>query len=99
MQPYETKNGSEYVSWLVRNPGGFVVNVAATLSPSYFVIHRSTCRTIRPDANGQHLDPEAFTQRSYRKFVAETEDELRDWGVAEGFTRIRNCGHCMRMMK
>lgn len=95
MAPHETKTDEEYTAWLNRHPEGFVVNVKRTLSKGYFVLHRATCSTIHPERSGRNYRPGAFTQIDYRKFVADTVKELRDWGNAERFTNIREECSCM----
>lgn len=66
-----------YQSWLAENPGGFVLNARRRLPPSYMVLHRARCHTIR---NYTRTAPGgAFTERGYVKICATTRDELRKW--------------------
>ena len=82
-----------YLAWLGDHPEGYVLNVQANPSPSYVVLHRAACWTIsRPlDHAG------GYTERSYRKIVADTKDALRSAAVREGRpdrTFSSECSHC-----
>lgn len=94
--PREIADDASYVTWIEDNPGGFVANVTATLSPGYFVLHAATCPTIHPARCGQVYDPGAFTERGYRKFVALSARELLAWADAEPFTTVREGCGCLR---
>lgn len=37
----------EYLRWVDEHPDGYVVNVRRNFDPSYVVLHRSSCHTIR----------------------------------------------------
>src|SRR5687768_255975 len=71
-----------YLSCLERHPGGFVLNIRSLRDPSYVVLHRATCPTIRDKERKR--EPGAFTARGYRKVCAESLEELRLWARAVG---------------
>lgn len=84
----------KYFDYLEANPSAFLSNIQSNRSPSYFVLHRTTCRTI----NGStHKDkPGAFTERSYIKLVSHDLNKLEAWGLKEGFIkdRFKYCKTC-----
>jgi hypothetical protein len=71
-----------YLTWLQDNPDGYVINTPRGLSPSYMVLHRATCRTIRPDE--RHYAPGAFTERQYVKVCSADLTALQHWVTAHG---------------
>lgn len=81
-----------YLRWVSDHPDGFVLNVERGLRPTYTVLHRSNCHTIAIDR-----DDGAYTERSYRKVVADDVAELRAFtrtlGRADG-SFSKACGHC-----
>ena len=84
-----------YQQWLKENPHGYVTNARRNMAPSYRVLHRASCRTIR-DYTGQ-MHNGAFTERSYIKICAPEIEELRDWlsttGRPDG-TFSKECSLC-----
>lgn len=81
-----------YLCWIKDNPTGFVLNVRHNPGAAYTVLHRSACQSIsRPRDDG------AYTARNYRKVVAGTVDELRNYtrslGRSDG-SFSGACGHC-----
>lgn len=66
-----------YHEWLRENPEGYVINARRRLSPSYRVLHRATCRTIRD--GDKKLPDGAFTERNYIKVCSTDLEELREW--------------------
>lgn len=70
-------NDDKYQNWLVKNPDGYVINVRRSMSPSYRVLHRSWCRTIKNYAG--LVGKGAFTERSYIKVCSNEIDDLRNW--------------------
>ncbi|MCB9795884.1 MAG: HNH endonuclease [Alphaproteobacteria bacterium] len=85
-----------YSAWLARHPGGFVANMTRTKRSTYFVVHRSSCKTITPGSSRNNL-PGAFTARSYRKAASEDLGDLVAWGEQQGFSDdgIRACQVCL----
>ena len=80
-----------YIAWLSERPDGFVLNCERPPTPSYLMLHRPTCRTIRgTPARGQ-----SWTV-SYQKVCADTKRELVDWaneiGVLQPCKRCKPCG-------
>ena len=71
------RNDDEYQDWLTKNPNGYVANVRRSMSPSYRVLHRPWCSTIR-NYSGL-VRKGAFTERSYIKVCSTEIDDLRDW--------------------
>ena len=91
MQCFENDDAA-YLKWIAENPEGFVLNVERSPRPEYLVVHRATCSTI---AKARHDG--AYTERGYRKIVANELNELRGFarriGRADGsFSKI--CSHC-----
>ena len=81
-----------YLKWLNQNPEGFVVNVERSPRPEYLILHRATCSTI-----AKAREEGAYTDRGYRKVVANDLDELRGFarriGRGDG-SFSQTCGHC-----
>lgn len=81
-----------YLRWVSDHPDGFVLNVERGLRPGYTVLHRATCRTIATSR-----DDGAYTERGYRKVVANDIADLRSFirklGRADG-SFSKACGHC-----
>ncbi len=68
-------NDSEYLAWLQANPHGYVVNTRAGYSPSYMVLHRSSCATVNPASTSSEAG--AFTERGYIKICGTALEPLR----------------------
>jgi hypothetical protein len=75
-------NDSEYSAWLLANPGGYVVNMRHGYSPSYMVLHRSSCTTVNPSISSSELG--AFTERDYLKVCGPDLEGLRSLAKAFG---------------
>lgn len=73
---------NEYSSWLLANPGGYVVNMRHGYSPSYMVLHRSSCATVNPSTSS--LEFGAFTERDYLKVCSTDLESLRSLSKAFG---------------
>lgn len=88
-------NDDAYQDWLAENPHGYVTNARRNMSPSYRVLHRASCSTIR-NYKGR-VRQGAFTERSYIKICATEVDDLRDWlrrnGRPDG-TFSKECSLC-----
>ena len=93
-------NDLAYQQWLAENPTGYVLNSWRAISPSYMVLHRSSCSSVRPDAGV--TKPGGFTERRYIKVCATKLSELQQWvrnhGRADGSFSI-NCSKCSRHRK
>jgi hypothetical protein len=77
-----------YFSWLRRNPWGYVVNTPRTPSPSYLMLHLSTCQSIS-QLGGKGT---TFTGE-YRKVCSSELSELRNWAMRVG-GELKRCGQC-----
>ncbi|TAL91906.1 MAG: hypothetical protein EPN69_09050 [Rhodanobacter sp.] len=75
-------NDSEYSAWLLANPSGYVVNMRHGYSPSYMVLHRSSCTTVNPSTSSSELG--AFTERDYLKVCGSELEGLRSLAKAFG---------------
>lgn len=75
-------NDSEYSAWLLANPGGYVVNMRHGYSPSYMVLHRSSCATVNPSTSTSEHG--AFTERDYLKVCGSDLEGLRSLAKAFG---------------
>jgi hypothetical protein len=88
---FECANGSDeapYMCWLETHPDGILVNTRRRPDPTYAVLHRSTCTTIRRATRGTAAAP--FTGRGYIKICADSESELLAWARrlgGNGFSR------------
>ena len=85
-----------YGTWLAGHQGGFVANMTRTKTPTYFMVHRSSCKTITPGSS-RNNEPGAFTARSYRKAASDDLADLVAWGEQQGFTTegITACRVCL----
>ena len=59
-------NDEGYLSWIAKNPDGFVLNVRRIADPGYVVLHRASCGSISTDKR----ESGAYTTRDYRKVCA-----------------------------
>jgi hypothetical protein len=80
---------SGYLSWIDRNPDGFVLNTYSTPTSNYLMLHRSSCRTITgtPTA-GSHWTVD------YRKFCGNRSD-LEQWALEHLGTAVQPCKLCV----
>lgn len=85
-----------YGRWLAEHSAGFVANMTRTKTPTYFMVHRASCKTITPGSS-RNNEPGAFTARKYRKATAPDLGELTLWAEQAGFTEaaITACRVCM----
>lgn len=98
MTPVQFFNDDDdgYQRWLADHPNGYVVNTSRTISPTYMVLHRATCRSIS-EYKPQHA-PGAFTERDFVKACADTVVDLRRWvrghGRPDGSFTSDTCPQC-----
>lgn len=78
-----------YLDWLGRHPDGFVINTVRDPSPSYLVLHRSSCWTI------SRLQPQATTFTGEYTKICGTRGELDAHTRALGGEQ-KACGHCLK---
>jgi len=85
-----------YAAWLAIHQDGFVANMTRTKTPTYFMVHRGSCKTITPGSS-RNNEPGAFTARSYRKAVSDDLADLVAWGEQQGFADegITACRVCL----
>jgi hypothetical protein len=77
-----------YLSWLSRNPDGYVVSANRNPSPGYLILHRATCRTIAEGpANGGRWTMD------YIK-VCGNRAELERWAQNVVGGPLKPCVHC-----
>jgi hypothetical protein len=86
------KSDAAYQEWLLRNETGYVINTPRNLSPSYMVLHRASCKTIRQ--YNEMAREGGFTERQYVKVCATTIGELRDWVRTHGRPDGSFSRHC-----
>jgi 5-methylcytosine-specific restriction endonuclease McrA len=82
-----------YLAWIYQHPDGFVLNATKSISPSYFVLHRSICPSINKATTSQKSD--AFTGQRYIKVCAARIESLERWikqHKGQGITK--ECGRC-----
>ncbi len=68
-------NDAVFLRWTAEHPGGYVVNLRRRFDPSYVVLHRADCRTLRTHRNSKN-HPGGFTERNYLKAGGETKADL-----------------------
>lgn len=89
-----------YQEWLTQNPTGVVLNSWRAISPSYMVLHRAYCPTVRPDSG--ITKPGGFTERKYIKICAAEVADLRHWvrqhGRTDGSFSVE-CSKCSGAVK
>ena len=85
-----------YGGWLAGHLDGFVANMTRTKTPTYFMVHRASCKTITPGSS-RNNEPGAFTARSYRKAASEDLADLVAWAEQQGFSEggITACRVCL----
>ena len=76
-----------YLSWLERNPAGYVVNTRRRPDPSYAVLHRASCAAIST-AHGN------YTTTSYVKVCAPTVRALENWARTKLGGALTRCSRC-----
>ena len=90
----EFKNDEDgYFSWLSANPNGYVLNVRTMPDSNYVVLHRTSCGMI----SSTKYEPGAYTERNFRKWCAESIEELRPAAIREGRNDgsfSKRCGLC-----
>lgn len=67
-----------YLSWLARNPQGWILNVEREPKKSYLKLHRPWCYSISTPR-----EPGAYTEREYMKICATRREHWRN-GLGEG---------------
>jgi hypothetical protein len=79
-------NDAAYFAWLGEHTQGYVVNCYRNPTPSYLVLHRTSCYHI------QRWQGRRSTA-DYRKMCADTEQPLEDRaaGIGGTLTRCRSC--------
>ncbi len=81
----EPKTSREYISWLYRNPAGFVLNLH-TSGKDQSILHTASCKSLYPpDESVDHL--------TYPKACSNSRDDLFDWGERAGHT-VTGCQFC-----
>lgn len=88
-------NDDVYQEWLATNPRGYIINARRNLSPSYMVLHRAWCKSIRNYSVVTHKG--GFTERAYIKICAPRIDDLRNWLRRHGrpdSTFSNECSRC-----
>ncbi len=78
-----------YLTWLGRQPGGYVINTTRRPTANYLVLHRATCRTI----SGTPARGRTWTHGDYIK-VCGSRLELERWAAATTGGRVSACGQC-----
>lgn len=78
-----------YFQWLDDHPGGYVLNVPASLGSHYATLHLSSCAHVRPN------DGRAATH-AYAKICAEELTDLERWATDHRMTLSTGCGACRR---
>lgn len=70
-------NDKSYLSWLLANPKGYVINRRRGKSDTYAVLHRATCRMIR--AYTEMARSGGFTERKYIKACSPNIEPLKSY--------------------
>lgn len=77
-----------YLTWLARNPNGYVLNAYRNPTPGYLVLHRTSCHTI----SGEPARGSRWTH-DYRKICGQQLD-LEQWAGDEFGATAERCGVC-----
>lgn len=88
-----SKSERNYLEWVESHPSGFVLNVRMKPDSDYVVLHSATCKSISTKCRARG----AYTERSYRKWCANSIGELRQAAKTEGRrdgSFSRRCGIC-----
>ena len=78
-----------YRSWLIENPGGYVLNSYKKPSGEYLVLHYSECVTINDEL-------ENYTHGDYQKICAPGEQAISDWTTAVTGNEPSRCKTCFK---
>lgn len=78
-----------YRQWLYSSPGGYVLNIAASLNPGDAKLHLSHCATIRPHNTRSATGP-------YVKVCAPQLADLEQWAADHAMSLPPTCGACHR---
>jgi hypothetical protein len=78
-----------YLRWLDGSPGGYVLNIAASLNPADAKLHLSNCSTIRPQNTSSAPGP-------YVKICAPQLADLEQWVADHAMSLPPTCGACHR---
>jgi hypothetical protein len=81
-------NDSGYLRWVEKNPNGFVVNCYKRTSPSYLILHRATCVTIRTPARTN------WTTTNYMKICSLDRNDLQNLAQNKINGRLHLCKVC-----
>lgn len=82
-----------YFKWLSSHPNGYVLNVRSEPDPTYVVLHRASCGSIASTKRASG----AYTCKGFRKWCADSTDELQFAAIREGRsdgTFSKRCGLC-----
>jgi hypothetical protein len=77
-----------YLTWIARNPSGWVVNSNRNPNPSYVVLHRASCGFM----SGSPTRGRRWT-KDYSKTCG-TQEELRHWAQRQLGCQPTMCSHC-----
>lgn len=80
----------DYLDWVGRNPGGYVLNIERTHSAAQARVHHADCRTI----SGQSPARGPFVGKQYVKVCARHLPELEQWARDHVRKPIPWCGTC-----
>ena len=69
---------ASYLTWVIEHPGGFVVNLRKNFDPTYLVLHRAMCPSIRKYP-GMYRNPGGFTERGYMKLCSLSINDLESY--------------------
>jgi hypothetical protein len=79
---------SGYLSWIARNPSGWVVNSNRNPTAGYIVLHRASCSFV----SGEPTRGRCWT-KEYSKTCG-TQPELRQWAQGRLGRQPTACSHC-----
>ena len=82
-----------YLTWLEKNPDGFVLNTDRPPRAKYMPLHTAQCHTITKPAENARSEP--FTTRGYMKICANDPSDLLSWMKTKGATAFSSlCSKC-----
>jgi hypothetical protein len=77
---------ARYLQWVENFPAGFVVNCTRTPMPSYLMLHRASCRSIRTPKRTN------YTTSDYIKVCALDRRDLEQWASNQIGGTLTHCG-------
>lgn len=82
-----------YLNWLQANPHGLVINSHRRPVSNYLMLHRTSCKHIKPPAHTN------FTTTAFIKTCSNEVSALVEWARTETGGELKSCGICKPVIK